>query len=158
MLNYKDFLFDEDGNLKLRNAPVVDYLPETDTFILKYSIPGYHCPRQYFKFAFIPEQFPNQYVAFIFKNFSITNSFLYRHPHNKIPKPKSGRKIKTKILSPEVAEMAQYNLNLAVKLGRLHHSLFYFDSYLEAYKILHPEIKRLNVKQVQIEFNKLISS
>ena len=165
--NYMEFLFDEHGVLKKRLAPVVNYIPESDSFILRYSIPGYHMPRQYFRFSVIPNQFPNEYVAFIFQVFSITNSFLYRHPHNRIPNYKKsiiadyfGIEVVNKP-DPEAIEVAEYNLNLALKLGRENHSLFYFDSYLEAYKVLHPEIKCYSknvVKKIQAEFNKAISN
>jgi len=165
--NYIEFLFTEDGQLKPRVAPVVNYAPESDSFILKYSVPGYHAPRQYFRFSVIPEQFPNVYIAEIFRIFSITNSFLFRHPHNRIPE------VKKSIIeeyfdidsitpvSPEDLEVAKYNMELALKLGRENHSLFYFDSYLEAYKVLHPEIKRFSknvVRCIQAEFNKAISN
>ena len=164
--NYIEFLFNNDGTLKTRNAPVINYIAESDSFILKYSIPGYHMPRQYFKFSYIPDTFPNSYIADIFDIFSITDSFLHRHPHNRIPS------FKKSIIEdyfgldtinppdPESLSIAQYNLELAISLGRTHHSLFYFDDYLEAYKILHPEIKRFSknvVKRIQAEFNKLIS-
>jgi len=165
--NYIEFLFNEDGTLKARNAPVVNYLPVKDSFILKYSIPGYHMPRQYFSFDSIPDQFPNPFVADIFSIFSITNTFLFRHPHNLIP-PFKKSIIRDyfgieDVTEPDLEEVAcaQYNLNLAISLGREHHSLFFFDSYLEAYKVLHPEIKRYSknvVKRIQAEFNKLISS
>ena len=165
--SYIEFLFKPDGSLKTRNAPVINYVPESDSFILKYSVPGYHAPRQYFKFITVPEQFPNFYIAEIFRIFSVTDSFLYRHPHNSIPKVR-----KTIIEEyfgldtinppePDEVEAAQYNLELALKLGRSHHSLFYFDDYLEAYKVLHPEIKRYSknvVRKIQAEFNKAISN
>ena len=167
-IHYIEFLFNEDGALKVRNAPVVSYVPKTDSFVLRYSIPGYHVPRQYFKFVSIPEQFPNEYVSEIFRIFSITNSFLFRHPYSSIPPFKKsiicqyfGLDLFIPKYSEEDIDIAKYNLNLAISLGRSHHSLFYFDSYLEAYKILHPEIKRYSknvVKQIQAEFNKLISS
>ena len=166
--SYIEFLFNSDGTPKPRVQPVISYKPETDSFILKYSVPGYHAPRQYFKFAVIPEQFPNCYVAEIFRLYSITNSFLYRHPHNLTPGVKKsiireffGIETAEQIYSDEEIEAAEYNLKLAIKLGREHHSLFYFDSYLEAYKVLHPEIRRYSknvVKRIQAEFNKTISS
>ena len=164
--SYIEFLFKPDGSLKSRNAPVISYIPESDSFILKYSVSGYHAPRQYFKFSVIPEQFPNVYVAEIFRVFSITNSFLFRHPHNRIPEVKKsiiedyfGIESITPV-DPEDLEVAKYNMELALKLGRENHSLFYFDSYLEAYKVLHPEIKRFSknvVRRIQTEFNKAIS-
>ena len=165
--SYIEFLFNSDGTLKERLAPKVSYQAYTDSFVLKYSIPGYHTPRQYFSFLTIPEIFPNQYVAEIFRVFSITNSFLYRHPHNTIPNVKKsiirdffGLNKPEQIYSEDEIESAEYNLQLAIKLGREHHSLFYFDSFLEAYKILHPEIKRYSknvVRRIQIEFNRAIS-
>ena len=166
--SYIEFLFNSDGTLKSRFAPVINYIPDTDSFILKYSVPGYHAPRQYFKFSLIPEQFPNEYVAEIFRVFSVTNSFLYRHPHNLTPLVKKavirqyfGLDEPEQVYTEDEIEAASYNLELALKLGREHHSLFYFDSYLEAYKILHPEIHRYSknvVKRIQAEFNKLISN
>ena len=168
MLNYFEFLFNSDGSLKPRVAPVVNYLKDSNSFVLKYSVPGYHSPRQYFKFSSIPNQFPNEFVAFIFQTFSITDSFLFRHPHNKVPKVKHSIvnayfniSPTPKSFSQEDIDIATYNLNLAIKLGKSHHSLFFFDSYLEAYKILHPEISRYSksiVKSILTEFNKLISS
>lgn len=164
--NYIEFLFNEDGTLKTRNAPIVNYIPSSDSFILKYSIPGYHSPRQYFKFSIIPESFPNEFVAEIFRIFSITNSFLYRHPHKRIPDFKKSIVYdyfeieNSHNYSQDEIDAALYNLNLAISLGRQRHSLFYFDSYLDAYKILHPELKYTKnvVKRIQAEFNKLISS
>ena len=165
--SYIEFLFNDDGTPKPRVQPVINYIPESDSFILKYSIPGYHQPRQYFRFSVIPEQFPNEYVACIFRIYSINNSFLYRHPHNRIPAFKKsiineffGIESTVTQPDPEDIAIALYNLNLAIKLGRENHSLFYFDSYLEAYKVLHPEIKRYTkniVRKIQTEFNKIIS-
>ena len=165
--SYIEFLFNNDGTPKPRVQPVISYIPESDSFVLKYSIPGYHQPRQYFKFAIVPEQFPNFYVAEIFRIYSVNNSFLYRHPHNCTPKAKKsiineffGLESNVNQPSPEDVEVAEYNLNLAIALGRKNHSLFYFDSYLEAYKILHPEIKRFTknvIRNIQAEFNKIIS-
>lgn len=165
-LNLIEFLFNPDGTLKSRNtAPIINYIPESDSFILKYSIPGYHMPRQYFKFSDIPSQFPNEYISDIFYLFSITDSFLHRHPHNKIPAPRISLINEyfgidnSYVPSPEETDNALYNLNLAIKLGRENHSLFYFDNYLEAYKILHPELRYTKnvVKKIQAEFNKRIS-
>lgn len=165
--NYIEFLFNQDATLKTRIAPVVSYISKTDSFILKYSVPGYHVPRQYFKFAVIPEQFPNEYVAEIFRIFSITDSFLNRHPKARIPDFKKSIVYDyfdvdtVPVYDPEEIETAKYNLELALKLGRQNHSLFYFDSYLEAYKVLHPEIKLYSknvIRRIQGEFNKLISS
>ena len=165
-MNYIEFLFNEDGTPKIRYQPVINYIPDSDSFIIKYSIPGYHAPRQYFKFSVIPEQFPSEYVAEIFRIYSITDSLLYRHPHNKALKPRQSiindyfGIHPTKIPDQEELSIASYNLELAIKLGRENHSLFYFDSYLEAYKILHPEIKFTKniIRSVQASFNKLISS
>lgn len=165
MDSYINFLFNDDGSLKPRYAPIVSTKPD-GSFILKYSVPGYHTPRQYFSFSSIPSSFPNPYIAEIFRIFSITDSFLFRHPHNKIPpfrssiiNPFFNIVPSKKTFSPEEIEIASYNLNLAIRLGRSHHSLFFFDSYLEAYKILHPDIRysKSKIKQIQIDFNKLIS-
>lgn len=165
--NYIEFLFNPDGSPKPRLQPVINYIPKSDSFILKYSVPGYHAPRQYFKFSYIPEVFPNEYISFIFETFSITDSFLHRHPHNRIPQVKKSiieDYFGLDYINPpdaESIEVASYNLELAISLGRTHHSLFYFDDYLEAYKVLHPEIKRYSknvVKRIQAEFNKAISS
>ncbi len=161
---YLFFLFDDFGNLKKRYAPVISYQAATNSFVLKYSIPGYHQPRQYFYFSSIPDKFPNQFVEDIFSIFSITDSVLYRHPKSLIPSPRLS--VLSQFFdifndySDDEVDAANYNLNLAIKLGRIHHSLFYFDSYLEAYKILHPEIRRYSknvVRNIQAEFNKLIS-
>ena len=164
--NYINFLFSDTGELKSRYAPVISYVPESDSFILKYSIPGYHSPRQYFKFGFeiLSEPvYPNFYVSEIFRIFSITSSFLFRRPKSKTPSFKISIiaehfKIQKQV-SPEDFEIATYNLNLAIQLGRQSHSLFYFDSYLEAYKILNPNIKYTSsvVKKLQAEFNRIIS-
>ena len=164
--SYIEFLFSPDGSIKSRYQPVINYMPDSDSFIIKYSIPGYHAPRQYFKFSVIPEQFPNEYVSEIFKLFSITDSLLYRHPHNKALKPRQSiindyfGIVPVHMPDPDEVAVAQYNLELAIKLGRENHSLFYFDSYIEAYKVLHPEIKFTKnvIRSIQAEFNKLISS
>lgn len=162
---YIEFLFNSDGSIKARYQPVINYMPDSDSFIIKYSIPGYHSPRQYFKFSIIPEQFPNPYIAEIFRIFSITDSLLYRHPHNKVLKPRQSIINEyfdihpVNVPDPEEVSISQYNLELAIKLGRENHSLFYFDSYLEAYKVLHPELKYTKnvIRSIQAEFNKLIS-
>lgn len=165
MSNYIQFLFDEDGTLKSRYAPVVT-TNKDGSFLLKYSVPGYHSPRQYFKFDEIPSSFPNEFVSEIFRVFSITNSFLFRRPHNKIPSHRVsivndffGIIPAKKSYSEDEIEIAQYNLNLAIKLGRERHSLFYFDSYLDAYRILHPELRYSSsvIRSIQAGFNKLIS-
>lgn len=163
--SYLRFLFNEDGSLKSRNAPVIT-TNEDGSYILKYSVPGYHTPRQYFKFVDIPEHFPNEYVKLIFGFFSVTNSFLFRRPHNCTPKVRKsiineilGVKNNVRVYSEEDIELANYNLNLAISLGRSRHSLFYFDQFLDAYKILHPEIRYTQnaIKNIQALFNKLIS-
>lgn len=164
-MSYLNFLFDSQGNLKPSHAPVLYYKKKTDSFILKYSIPGYHQPRQSFSFVAIPDQFPNPFLSDIFHYFSITNSLLFRHPSRIIPKPKQSlinSFFNIKLVpsySQDEIDTASYNLNLALKLGRTHHSLFYFDSYLEAYKVLHPELKftKSVISSVQKQFNSLIS-
>lgn len=166
MPDYIAFLFNEDATLKQRYAPVVSYQKESDCFILKYSIPGHHAPRQYFVFRSIPKQFPNFYVSEIFRIFSITESFLFRRPKRAIPHFRSSIINEyfnivsiPQPIDPDTRSIAEYNIELAISLGRKHHSLFYFDSYLENYKILHPEIRFTPsvVKSLQANFNKLIS-
>lgn len=165
-MSYIEFLFNPDGSIKSRYQPVINYMPDSDSFIIKYSIPGYHAPRQYFKFSTIPDKFSNPYIAEIFKLFSITDSLLYRHPKNKplIPRQSIINNyfgiIPVHVPDPEEVEAATYNLNLAITLGRKNHSLFYFDSYLEAYKVLHPELKYTKnvIRSIQADFNKAISN
>lgn len=158
--NYLNFLFTPLGELKLNLAPVVYYKKNTDSFILKYSIPGYHQPRQSFSFVSIPESFPNVFVETIFKFFSITDSLLFRHPSRIVPKPKQASVNKVlnihKSFSQDEIDTANFNLNLAIKLGKLHHSLFFFDDYYNAFKILFPD-SNLSKKQIQAKFNSLIS-
>ena len=166
MINYVKFLFDESLKVKPRYQPILAFQPKNEVFILKYSIPGYHSPRQYFKFFEIPQQFPNPYVEAIFKLFLINDSILFRRPRNLKLKPKLaavrkalGLPRQIHIVSPEEKEIAQHNMDLALKLGREKHSLFYFDFYLEAYKSIHPEI-RFTQKQISLLqkfFNKAIS-
>lgn len=160
--NYLSFLFDPNtGSLKSPTAPVIYYKKNTDSFILKYSIPGYHQPRQSFSFVTIPDTFPNSFVADIFHYFSITNSLLFRHPKRIIPNPKNSLVFKdlnidTHNYSDDDLDTASYNLNLALKLGKSQHSLFYFDSYYQAFKILYPN-SNMTRKQLQKQFNLTIS-
>lgn len=163
---YIHFLFNPDGSLKQRYAPVVSYQKQTDSFVLKYSIPGHHSPRQYFFFKEIPATFPNNFISEIFRLFSITESFLFRHPKSKVPTPRYSIinselhiSYNPKPISQENIDIALYNMNLAITLGKQHHSLFFFDSYLENYKLIHPEIRFTKnvVKKLQRDFNLLIS-
>ena len=168
MNSYISFLFNtDDASIKSRYAPVVYPISGSNSFKLAYSIPGYHSPRQYFSFSSIPSSFPNRFVADIFHFFSITPSFLFYLTKPKSPKPKLALVKKElgiyskpiRSFSQDEIDVASYNLNLAISLARKNHSLFFFDSYLQAYKILHPNLhySSSTVKSILSDFAKLIS-
>lgn len=162
--SYIDFLFDSNTyKLKPQYAPVISYIPKSDSFLLKYSVPGYHSPRQYFKFVDIPSQFPNQYVAQIFHFFSITPTLLFRHPKKIVPKPKKslverhfGVSRQIHQYDEETRSIAEYNANLALSKARANHSLASFDFYFDAVKILRAP-KKVSRSTCFSEFIHLIS-
>ena len=165
-MNYIDFLFYPDGSVKPRYQPVLSFNPSSDSFILKYSVPGYHSPRQYFSFSSLPSSFPNCFVAEIFRIFSITDSILFRRPRHLLLKPRTSiirayfnLPKPAKSYSSDETQIAQYNYDLAIKLGKQHHSFFFFNDFLESYKILHPNLKYTKnvVSRVLALYNSLIS-
>lgn len=163
--SYASFLFDDDLNVKNRYAPVLNTLDD-GSYLLKYSIPGYHSPRQYFRFQadLLDEpQFPNLFVSFIFGYFCLNRSLLFRNPHNYRLKPKKAalgsliglkRDVNASRLSSDELDCANYNVELAIKLGKIHHSLFFFPQFYQNYKLLFPNASYSYARKL---FNRLIS-
>ncbi len=156
-MDFLHFLFDFEGNLRVKRAPKLK-LVEPGGFILSYEVPGEG--RLYKLFKSNVYKGNDEYLKIIFEYFSISNSTLSRCKSNRYtllkPKPSKIKRL-FGIVSDEDRKNALYNMELAVKQARKNHSLRLFDLWLSNWKILNPG-KKYSYNNMLKEFDNIVSS